>query len=366
MRIKDITRYLESLAPPAYQESYDNAGLITGHGEWEFTGSICCLDSTEEVIDEAIAKGANLVVAHHPIVFRGLKRFNGKNYVERAIIKAIKHDVAIYAIHTNLDNVRGGVNERIADQIGLAKEGRSILMPKAEALSKLEVYVPADHLSAVQEAMWSAGAGRIGAYERCAYTSDGQGTYRPMQGADPYQGSIGEQERSAEQRVEVILPAHLGSAVVAAMVAAHPYEQPAYQLVALANSRQDLGAGLVGDLPSNMPTADLLQLVKERMQVGALKHTALCHKEVSRVAVLGGSGIFGLRAAIASGAQVFITSDVKYHEYFDADGRIVLVDIGHYESEQYTQQLLQEHLAEKFPKFAHLLTGVRTNPVNYL
>ncbi len=366
MQIKEIIQYLEVLAPVAYQESYDNAGLITGNPQMEFTGSICCLDSTEEVIDEAIRKGANLVVAHHPIVFKGLKRFNGKNYVERAIIKAIKNDIAIYAIHTNLDNVRGGVNERIADTLGLSTTDRGILIPKKGMLSKLEVYVPLEQLSIVQSAIWKAGAGEIGNYANCSFSYAGAGTFRPLAGANPFVGTQGEQEHTEEHCLEVIFPSHLSSMIIRAMVEAHPYEQPAHQLIALDNTHQEVGSGIVGSLTDDMPVQEFLSFLKERMGVGALKYTEPCFEHVSKVAVLGGSGFFGLGAAIASGAHVFITSDVKYHEFFDADGRIILIDIGHYESEQYTQQLLQEHLAEKFPKFAHLLTGVRTNPVNYL
>jgi dinuclear metal center YbgI/SA1388 family protein len=366
MQIKEIIQYLEDLAPTAYQESYDNAGLITGNPNMEFTGSICCLDSTEEVIDEAIAKGINLVVAHHPIVFKGLKRFNGKNYVERAIIKAIKNDIAIYAIHTNLDNVRGGVNERIADTLGLSTSNRSILIPKKGMLSKLEVYVPLEQLPKVQSAVWKVGAGEIGNYANCSFSTIGAGTFRPLAGAKPFIGTEGEQEFTQEQCLEVIFPSHLSTMVIRAMAESHPYEQPAYQLITLDNSNQEVGSGIVGNLAEAIPVQDFLSFVKERMGVGALKYTNPCFEKISKVAVLGGSGIFGLGAAIASGAQVFITSDVKYHEFFDAEGRIILIDIGHYESEQYTQQLLQEHLAEKFPKFANLLTGVRTNPVNYL
>jgi len=366
MQIREITQFLESIAPSSYQESYDNAGLITGQPDMEFKGSVCCLDSTEDVIDEAISKGANLVIAHHPIIFKGLKRLNGKNYVERAIIKALKHDIAIYAIHTNLDNVRGGVNDRIADQLGLERKGRNILMPKRHLLTKLEVYVPTAQLKDVQTALWAAGAGGIGHYENCSFNSTGKGTYKPIEGANPHVGTIGEQEEDYEEKLEVIFPSHLIGRVVSAMLAAHLYEQPAYQLISLENSNQDIGSGIVGDLSSAIPTHEFLNMVKERMNAGAVKHTRICHDSIEKVALMGGSGVFGLNAAIASGAQVYITSDVKYHEYFDADGKIILIDIGHYESEQYTQQLLKELLDEKFPNFAHLLTGVKTNPVNYL
>ncbi|NNC83256.1 MAG: Nif3-like dinuclear metal center hexameric protein [Flavobacteriales bacterium] len=366
MKITDIVSFLEELAPPAYQESYDNAGLIIGSMDQELTGTLICLDSTEEVVQEAIEKGANLIIAHHPILFKGLKRLNGKNYVERTIIRAIKNDIAIYAIHTNLDNVRGGVNEMIADKLGLVPKTRRILMPKGGRLLKLESYVPIDHLARVLKALWDSGAGHIGRYDQCSFRLDGKGTYRPLYGADPFDGQIGERSEADETKLEVILPDALSSQVMQALRNAHPYEEVAYQLVRLENPYPDLGSGIIGELPEAIETKAFLQEVKKTMQAGVLKHTRICRDSVQKVAVLGGSGIFGLAAAKASGADVFITSDIKYHEFFDAEDRLILVDIGHYESEQYTQELLQGLLAEKFPNFAHLLTGVRTNPVNYL
>ncbi len=366
MRIKDIISHLEELAPPSYQESYDNAGLIIGRPDMEFKGSILCLDSTEEVVDDAIANGANLIIAHHPIVFKGLKQLNGKNYIERTIIKAIKNDIAIYAIHTNLDNVRNGVNDEIADRIGLKKDGRTILMPKNQTLRKLETYIPTNHVQTVLDALWQVGAGQIGRYSECSYRLEGKGSFRPMEGAEPFTGEVGTRSEESETKVELIFPSHSASNVVRALNSAHPYEQVAYQIIALENKNQEIGAGIVGELPEAIDSLSFLKKLKESMEAGVLKHTEICHKKIKRVAIVGGSGVFALRAAKASGAQVFITGDVKYHEFFDTEGDIILADIGHYESEQFTQQLLQRALAEKFPKFAHLLTRVHTNPVKYL
>lgn len=366
MRIKQIIAFLEELAPPSYQESYDNAGLITGHPDMEFKGSISCLDSTEEVVDEAIEKGANLIIAHHPIVFKGLKRLNGKNYIERTIIKAIKNDIAIYAIHTNLDNVRNGVNDEIADRIGLVKKGRTILMPKSKIIQKLETYVPKEHMEGVLEALWRAGAGEIGNYGECSFRLEGIGTYKPLADSDPFSGEIGQRSEEAEVKLELIFPSHRASGILRGLNQAHPYEQVAYQVIELQNRHQEVGTGIVGELPSEMDSEAFLKELKSKMDVPVIKHTALCHSKVKRVAIVGGSGVFALGAAKASGAQIFITGDVKYHEFFDAEEDIILADIGHYESEQFTQQLLQKSLAEKFPKFAHLLTRVRTNPVKYL
>ncbi|NND94375.1 MAG: Nif3-like dinuclear metal center hexameric protein [Flavobacteriales bacterium] len=366
MKVKEVINYLEQLAPKAYQENYDNAGLITGSMDMELKGTMVCLDSTEEVIDEAIEKGANLVIAHHPIVFSGIKQLNGKNYVERTVIKAIKNDIAIYAIHTNLDNVRGGVNEEIADRIGLKKEKRKILMPKKGRLMKLEVYVPHDHVANLLSAMWDKGAGQIGLYDECSYRLEGRGTYRPLIGSDPYSGVVGERSEEQETKLELIFSDVYSSSVLEAMHNAHPYESVAYQLIRLENSHPEIGSGLVGELPAKMDALRFLETVKDVMGAGALKHTEIHKRSVEKIAVLGGSGVFGLGAAKAEGADVLITGDVKYHEFFDAENDIILVDIGHYESEAFTQQLLQGILAEKFPKFAHLLTGVNTNPVKYL
>lgn len=366
MKIKEVVKHLEQLAPKAYQESYDNAGLITGSMDMDLKGTMICLDSTEDVIDEAIEKGVNLIIAHHPIIFSGLKQLTGKNYVERTIIKAIKHDIAIYAIHTNLDNVRGGVNDEIADRIGLSKSGRSILMPKPGRLMKLEVYVPHDHVAQLLAGMWSKGAGRIGQYDQCSYRLEGRGTFRPLEGSSPFSGETGKQSEEVETKVEVIFPDALTASVLEVMEENHPYESVAHQLIRLENKYPDIGAGLIGELPEAIDTTTFLLDVKEKMGAGVIKHTEIHCDSVKRIAVLGGSGVFGLRAARAAGADVLITGDVKYHEFFDAEKEIILVDIGHYESEQFTQQLLQGILAEKFPKFAHLLTGVNTNPVKYL
>jgi dinuclear metal center YbgI/SA1388 family protein len=366
MSIKDIISALEEWAPGTYQESYDNSGLITGDPNWAFKGSIICLDSTEDVVQEAIDQGVNMIIAHHPILFRGLKRLTGQHYTERAVIKALKHDIAIYAIHTNLDNVRQGVNEEIADRIGLKIEGRRILIPKSNVLYKLEVLCPRDAVQNVQEAIWNSGAGKIGDYERCSFDSEGKGKFKPSGMAKPHIGEIGTDEVVEEVKLDLIVPEHALSSSIKAMEQAHPYEEVAHFITRLENKNQSVGSGLVGQLAEPMGHQEFMEHVKEKMKVGALKYTSFTGARIEKVALLGGSGIFGLEAAKKSGAQAFITSDVKYHDYFEADGDILLMDIGHYESEQFTQDLIQRVLEEKFPTFAHLLTRHSTNPVNYL
>ncbi len=364
MQISDIVGHLEFLAPLAYQESYDNAGLLTGNGGWECTGVLTTLDTTEEVVREAVARQCNLIVAHHPIVFGGLKKITGKNYVERAVIAAIKNDVAIYAIHTNLDNmIEDGVNGRIADKLGL--KARQVLLARESTLQKLHCFVPVDHLEAIRSAIFAAGAGHIGGYSECSYSVEGFGTFKGGEGAQPFVGRPGVRHTEKEARLEVLLPAHLSRSVVQAMIAAHPYEEVAYDLVPLANTHSGVGAGLVGELAAAMEEKAFLRMLCEIFGLSVVRHTRLTGQPVKRVAVCGGAGSFLISNALASGANIYITSDVKYHEFFDANDRLVIADIGHFESEQFTTDLLFDNLREKFRNFAVLKSDVKTNPVHY-
>lgn len=363
MKIAEIIQVLEQVAPPSYQENYDNAGLLTGDQSWDCTGIVCTLDATEAVIMEAKNKGCNLVVAHHPIIFGGLKKINGKNYVEKAVIAAIKNDIAIYAIHTNLDNVLQGVNDRIADKLGLIN--RTILAAKENLLMKLFTFVPIAHAEKVRSAIFEAGGGNIGNYSECSFNVEGTGTFKAGEGTDPFMGKIGEQHKEHEIKIEVIFPAYLQQKIVAAMIKAHPYEEVAYDIVPLANRFQQVGSGLLGELPEALDEAELLSRVKSAFGLSVIKYTALRHKKVKKIALCGGAGSFLISRAIQAGADFYLTSDVKYHEFFDANNRIVIADIGHWESEQFTIDLLFDILSKEFPTFAVLKTGIRTNPVNY-
>ena len=364
MRLKQILEHIESIAPLSLQENYDNSGLITGHPDMEISGAVLCLDSVEEVIDEAISLGHNLIIAHHPIVFSGLKRFNGSNYIQRVIIKAIKHDIAIYACHTNLDNVISGVNKEICDRLGL--ENLEILSPKPGQLTKLAVFVPDAAKEKVRSAIFEAGAGTIGDYSECSFDVAGQGTFKAGFGADPFVGEIGERHTESEHRLEVVVENWRISRVIGAMTKAHPYEEVAYDLYPVQKSHQGIGAGMIGDLAQPMNTLDFLKQVKSAFKCDLIKHTAVLKDEVERIAVCGGSGSFLLNDAIRAKADVFITADYKYHQFFDADGSLVIADIGHFESEQFTIDLFGRILREKFPNFALHFTEINTNPVNYL
>jgi dinuclear metal center YbgI/SA1388 family protein len=363
-KIKDVISCLETMAPPSLQESYDNAGLLTGQPDTTVTSIVVSLDCTEAVLDEAIGLGSNLVVAHHPIIFKGLKKLTGQTYVERTIIKAIKHDIAIYCAHTNLDNVHIGVNRKIAERLGLVHT--RVLSMRSDTLAKLVTFVPPEHLEKVAAALHEAGAGQIGNYKNCSFQLEGTGVFEPGENATPFVGRQGKLERVNETRIEVILPVWRERQVLAALRQTHPYEEAAYYLSRVVNQNQEAGAGLIGETKTPEEPIAFLERLKKQMNAKVVRHTALINRPVKKVAVCGGSGSFLLAEAIAQRADVFISADFKYHEFFDADGRILVADIGHYESEQFTKDLFKEVLSEKFPNFAINFSKSVTNPISYL
>ena len=363
MKIKELTSYLESFAPVAYQESYDNSGLIVGDANKDITGVLITLDVNELVLDEAVSTGCNLIVAHHPIIFKGLKRLTGKSYVERTVMAAIKNDVAIYAIHTNLDNVHTGVNRKISELLELSNT--RVLVPKNETLGKLTTFIPSDKTEEVLSAIHEAGAGSIGDYDSCSFRVAGTGAFRPNESADPYIGSANELEKVEEDRVEVIFPLPIQKKVISALKKAHPYEEVAYYLHVLENENPEVGSGMIGNLPWEMEGKAFIPYLKEKMNLEVVRSTFFIKRSIKKVAVCGGSGSFLLKAAIAAGADAFVSADFKYHEFFDADGKILIADIGHYESEVYTKDLIYALLSEKFSNIALRLSKVNTNPIHY-
>lgn len=364
MKIKDILQTIESLAPPALQESYDNSGLLTGNGENEATGALLSLDCTEEVLDEAIRNKCNLLISHHPVIFgKGLMRLNGNNYVERIVIKAIRNDISLYAVHTNLDNVGEGVNKKIAEKLGL--QNTRVLSPMKKALLKLVTFAPVLHAESVRQAIFSAGAGFIGDYSDCSFNVAGTGTFKAGEGTSPFSGERGKLHMEQEIRIETILPFHRKNEVIAALLSSHPYEEVAYDIYELNNLNPNEGAGLIGDLEKEMNEKSFLQMLKTNMKTGPIRHTKMLGRPIKSVAVCGGAGSFLLDHAIASGADIFVTGDFKYHQFFDADGKILIADIGHYESEQFTPELLKDLLNKNFPTFATRLSETNTNPINY-
>jgi dinuclear metal center YbgI/SA1388 family protein len=364
MKIVDLISAIEVFAAPELQEDYDNAGLITGNAYWECSGVLCSLDVTMEVIEEAKAQNCNLILSHHPIIFRGLKRINGKNYVENIVIEAIKNDIALYAAHTNLDNVLLGVSGMIAKKLGL--KDIKVLQPKNRLLRRLITFAPLDKAEDVRKAVFNAGAGHIGQYSECSFNSEGTGTFKAEEGADPYVGEIGKQHQEKETKIEIVYPFYMETQVVKALVKHHPYEEVAYDIFTMENIHLGIGSGVIGQLEVPMEEQKFLNLLKERFAAKGIRYTNLLGKPIQKVAICGGAGSFLLKKAISSKADIYITGDVKYHEFFDAEGKIVLADIGHYESEQYTVELLCDLLLKKFPTFAVLKSGVNTNPVNYL
>jgi dinuclear metal center YbgI/SA1388 family protein len=364
MRAADIIAVIETFAPPVYQESYDNSGLQVGHADTDIQSALLTLDITEAVIDEALVRGCDMIIAHHPIIFSGLKRLSGRSYVERVVEKAIRENILLYAAHTNLDNARAGVNAIIAEKLGLQKT--AILQMMRSSLRKLYTYAPQNAAEKVRDALFAAGAGAIGKYRECSFSTPGTGTFRPEADANPAIGEAGGlREWVDEVKIEVIVPQHLEARVLRALFDAHPYEEVAFEFIQLHNANQELGAGLVGELAAPMEGHAFLAHVKSAMNTPCIRHTAPPGRPVQKIALCGGSGSFLLKEALAAGADAFITADYKYHQFFDADGRILIADIGHWESEQFTPELLRRILAEKLPTFATLLSKTKTNPVHY-
>jgi dinuclear metal center YbgI/SA1388 family protein len=337
MKISEVIKCLADFAPVSLQEDYDNAGLLIGSLDDECSGIITTLDVTENVIHEAIQKKCNLIVTHHPIIFKGLKKINGNNYVERSVIAAIKNNIAVYAIHTNLDNVVNGVNYKIAQKLNL--QNTKVLAPKEGMLKKLVTFCPQKNAGEVRNSLFKAGAGMVGNYSDCSFNLEGLSTFKAGENAKPYVGEIGERHEENETRIEVIFPGYLQNQMVQSLKEAHPYEEVAYDIYALTNTHNDIGSGLVGDFSTPVLEEELLSLLKTSFGLSVIRHTAFIHRRITKAAVCGGAGIFLLSVAKASGAGVYITSDVKYHEFFDADSTILLADIGHYESEQFTVDL---------------------------
>jgi len=363
MKIRDVIAYLDSQYPRSYAEDFDNTGLLVGEPDAPLRGILVAHDAVEPVIDEAAREGRNLVVAFHPIIFKGLKKITGADYVERAVMKALRLGIAVYSPHTAVDNHHLGVSDATARALGL--QNRRVLMPKSGTMRLLVTYAPHAHAAAVREALWAAGAGRIGNYDRCSFNVEGYGTFRPLEGADPFVGRPGTDRTEAETRISVVFPAHLAGAVESALLAAHPYEEPAYEIYRLENRHKEIGIGTIGEWAEPLDEKDFLERLKQVLQVPVIRHSALRGRPVRRVAIVGGSGAFAIEAARAAGADAFVSGDFKYHDFFKAENQILLADAGHYETERFVSELLAERLSEKFPNFAVSVARTPTNPVHY-
>ncbi|MES2543770.1 MAG: Nif3-like dinuclear metal center hexameric protein [Bacteroidota bacterium] len=364
MKIKEILSVLEEMAPLAYAEDFDNVGLLVGNQELEATGVLVCHDALEEVINEAIEQKCNLVVCFHPILFSGLKKITGKNYVERAIIKAIKNDIAIYSVHTALDNDIQGVNKIFCNALGLINT--KILIPKQNFIRKLITYTVPENAEKLRNALFENGAGTIGNYDHCSFNSEGFSTYKGNEFSNPVIGEKGKLEIGNEIKIEVTFEKHLQSKILKALFSNHIYEEVAYEIYSLNNEHQNIGLGMIGELESPMQEKAFLLFVKQKMQADGIRHSEFTGKEIKKVAVLGGSGSYAIKNAIAAGADTFLTADLKYHQFYEAENQLLLADIGHFESERYTKNYIVEYLTKKMPNFAIILSEVNTNPVKYL
>ncbi|MBC31561.1 MAG: Nif3-like dinuclear metal center hexameric protein [Muricauda sp.] len=363
MKVKHIIEHLEELAPLHYAEDFDNTGLLVGNAEQEVTGILISHDTLQTVVEEAMAKNCNMIVSFHPIIFAGLKRLTGSSYVERTVMKAIENKIAIFAIHTALDNAIDGVNAKICHALGL--KNCRILLPKTGTIKKLTTFIPKKDADLLRNKLFEAGAGNIGNYENCSFSVDGTGSFKPQEGANPTIGKIGETHYEAETQINVTFASHLEKNILRTLFRHHPYEEVAYEITTLDNTNQKLGMGMVGELESPVAEKAFLRFVKERMQTGCVRHSALLGKKVQKVAVLGGSGAFAIRAAKQAGADAFITADLKYHQFYEAEGQLVLMDIGHFESERFTKNLIYDFLTKKIPNFAIALSESDTNPIKY-
>lgn len=364
MTIKEVTNLLEELAPLAYAEDFDNVGLLVGDANTKISGILVTLDTLENVVDEAIINNCNLIVSFHPIIFSGLKKLTGANYVERVVIKAIQHNIAIYSMHTALDNSENGVNAKICEILGI--EEPKILIPQKGTIKKLTTYVPTANAEELQKSLFDIGAGSIGNYSDCSFTIDGTGSYKAGQDANPSKGKIGETHYEKETQMHITYPKSIEKEIIATLFKNHPYEEVAYEVFTLENTNQNIGMGMVGQLKEPIDEIHFLKHVKQKMNVSCVRHSNLLNKPIKKVAVLGGSGAFAIAAAKASGADIFITADVKYHQFYEAEGKMVIADIGHYETEQFTKNLLVDYLTKKIPNFAIRLSESKTNPIKYL
>ena len=370
MKVSDVMRAMDEIAPLSYSEDFDNTGLLVGDSNATVSGILVTLDTLESVVDEAISKNCNLIVSFHPIVFSGLKKITGKSYVERVVQKAIKNDIAIFAIHTALDNDWNGVNAMICEKLGLKKN--AILIPQKGTIQKLVTYVPKKEAGSLRSALFEAGAGDIGNYSNCSFNTEGKGSFNPNEDANPTLGERGDTHFEEETRIEVTFQKHKRSRVLKALFENHSYEEVAYEVTTLDNTNQHIGMGMVGSLETPMSEPDFLQFLKENMKTECIRHSGLLGKPIEKVAVLGGSGSFAIDAAIAAGADIFVTADMKYHDFFKAENRILLADIGHYESEQFTKELIVRALSKKITNFAPalpesrlILSEINSNPITY-
>jgi dinuclear metal center YbgI/SA1388 family protein len=363
MTVNGVIEILEDLAPLDYAEDFDNVGLLVGDKNMKVNGILVTLDTLENVVDEAIANHCNLIISFHPIIFEGLKKLTGRNYVERTVLKAIRNDIAIYAPHTALDNSFKGVNAKICEVLGLGN--RQILIPQIGTIKKLITYVPAAAAEQLQEELFKAGAGTIGNYDNCSFTTIGKGSFRPGENTNPLKGEKGKTHIEEEVMISLTYPKMNEHKILTSLKENHPYEEVAYEVTTLENTNQHIGMGMIGELDEPQTEEAFMNFLKDKMNASVVRHSEFLEKPIKKVAVLGGSGAFAIRAAKRAKADVFVTSDIKYHQFYEAEKQMVIADIGHFETEQFTKTLLVDYLTKKIPNFAIRLSESITNPIKY-
>ena len=363
MRIQNFIDVIEEWAPTAYAEDFDNVGLIIGNPELECKGVLVTHDTLENVVEECIKKDFNLIVSFHPIIFSGLKKLTQSTYVERVVTKAIKNDICVYAIHTALDNHRFGVSHALAENLGLYDI--EVLSPKEKTIRKLTTYAPKNEAPVLLEKLYEAGAGKIGNYKECSFISSGKGTFKGNENSNPNLGVKGEKTEVDEVQINLIFELHSQQKILHTLFETHPYEEVAYEVFSLENKNQTIGMGSLGELENEMDEEVFINWVQDKLNIDMVRHSKTIGKKIKKVAVLGGSGSFAISSAIRSNADVFVTADLKYHDFFQAENKILLIDAGHYETEQFTKKLIHDNLIKKLPNFAIALSESITNPVNY-
>jgi dinuclear metal center YbgI/SA1388 family protein len=364
MKLKEIIAVFDSIVPVAYQEDFDNSGLTVGNSDMDVSAALLCIDVTIAIIEEALRLGANLVISHHPVIFNPLKRITGKNYTEKIVLLAIHNNIAIYCAHTNLDNIFTGVNHKICQKLGI--QNVKILNPFQDSLKKLVTYVPAAHADAVRSALFNAGAGHIGKYDACSFSTEGKGSFRAQEGTTPFVGETGKLHVEEEIRIETVFPAIIKSRIVEALLETHPYQEVAYDIYPIENTYEQVGSGMIGELNEPVNEPEFLNNVKVIFGCKVLRHSRLLNKPIKKIAVCGGSGSFLISRAISEGADLFLTGEVRYHQFFDAENQILIADIGHFESEQFTIEIFYDILIKKLPNFAIHFSSINTSPIYYL
>jgi len=359
MKIKEVISFLENKFPLSWQEDFDNSGIQCGDKERDITGVVVCFDMSEVVIEEAISKGANMVVSHHPIIYRDvIKRIEPTNRVGKILCKALENKILLYSMHTNIDSGKAGGNSLFAQKLELQK--LSVLSPKENEFCKLVVFVPSENSVFLRDALFKAGCGNIGNYSHCSFSCEGIGSFKPLADANPHIGQHNRIERVEEERIEMIFSKIKKRQIVEALYQHHPYEEPAFDIFALENTNKDIGLGRVGFLPQPMVAADFIHYVKQKLNVELVRFSGNSKAEISKVAVCGGGGASHIKDALTAGADAYITGDLKYHDFFIPENKMLLVDIGHFEGEHFIREIITSLLKEKFKNFSTYFTEVES------